>query len=420
MEKHLLDLGAVLRQRYTPPQTPSYDKDYQSAIKSNYAPQMAEAEIAAKLAQADKSRMGGDFTGTVGNIYKLQKLKQELGENHPDVKDLEKQIQLEQASTQSLVDRRNQIIETLPFVTLTKEEQENQLAEARPYAKANGWTDQDLIRYFMSPNASLNSLKDVWMSNQGKLPPVNQVLSGQAAAPNQEQSFSMEDMVANQLEGGAQGVSQQQQSQQAPTLDKEFVPTGTSLSNAQAIDAGAAGYDVVSKQVQKGLAHYPPGYLGMSLEQAWDQISGKEEDQQKVIEYIAARALAAEEASLQMNLSNLGTSSTLTQELIDKSLGNVKPLFKKMTAEQVNGVKKLVRDTLHQTAKAQSDSLKGIKRSNQQQGSPRSQEEYISEAFGGGGEVQEEFVEIYDPQGKKRRVPKNEEAAALEAGGKRA
>ncbi len=88
-------------------------------IQLQYAPKMQEADLAAKLAQAQASQSGQNLPGVAGDIMALESIKSKFGENSQQYKQALDAFNLQQASTSSRIGYQDALAQTLPNRSLT-------------------------------------------------------------------------------------------------------------------------------------------------------------------------------------------------------------------------------------------------------------------------------------------------------------
>lgn len=100
--------------------------------KAARAPEIMDADIAKKRAEAQRATMGGDFTGTLGNMIRLNQLKQNPNADPQLIKQLEGQLGLERQREQGILDWQKANMEALPTRLLTTQgRQQNELLELK-------------------------------------------------------------------------------------------------------------------------------------------------------------------------------------------------------------------------------------------------------------------------------------------------
>jgi hypothetical protein len=83
--------------------------------KTARAPEMINADIAKKQAEAQRARMGGDFTGTLGNMIRLHQLKQNPNADPALINALQKQLDFEHQREQGIFDYQQKVGNTLMY-----------------------------------------------------------------------------------------------------------------------------------------------------------------------------------------------------------------------------------------------------------------------------------------------------------------
>lgn len=111
-----------------------------TGLKSDYYPRLTEAQISELSARAEKERMGGDLTGTAGNILKLDRLEKHGKIDSDTAAKIRYQLELEQKREKTLEEYQSNLNKTLMFRSSTP--LQKQQMELKALEEGRGYTQE--------------------------------------------------------------------------------------------------------------------------------------------------------------------------------------------------------------------------------------------------------------------------------------
>jgi hypothetical protein len=240
-------------------------------IQLQYAPQTAEANIANLQRQA---QFGG-YTGAAQEALSLEMLKRQYGEDHPVYQNALNAYQLGQQNTRSNIDTRGALNQYRGWNSLNQAAKENTLSAGRGIAPQ--LTDKQLVDFY-AQGGSNEQLGEM----VGKSP------------------------------------------QEVAEAERRYAATNSTISNLQQGEGALAEEEVLSKFITPALAKYSGTWFGYSPSQVMDAFKSDKVSEDDQAEFLAARALAAEQAAIRARLANASNAQEALRDLKASSLNEFK------------------------------------------------------------------------------------------------
>lgn len=239
------------------------------------------------MAEAEKEKQnnmfgGLDMTGELGNIQKLYKLKQMLGEDHPLVKEVQRTLERQEYSKDILNSQREDVNANRSFKNLPANERELLLAKLR----AAGVPAVDAERIKRNETTLEEYLSQKGLSTE-----------------------EINNLVPN------------------------HAPTKTTQSTVQQIQGSLAEDDYIGPKITEALGGYGRKILGYSPKQIMDEFQNKPSTLDKRARALAARALIPELAGYRSRIAGGSNAHEALSELTKNSL-NALNVFESMISPE--------------------------------------------------------------------------------------
>lgn len=312
--------------------------------RAPYAAQLAEAE----LENLRRQSQFGNLSGPAREALSLEMLKRQYGEDNPVYQNALRSYELALQNTESNIANRSFLQNTRPWSSLSKPAQENTLSVGRDIAP--GLTDAQLAEFYMNGGTHEGLATMV-----GKSP------------------------------------------EEAMNAQKKYAATNSTITAIQQGEGALAEDMVLGDFVSKGLGLYPRTFFEYSPAQIADAFKGDTKSVDKQARFLAARALASEQAAIRARLAGSSNASEALRDLKATSLAEFKILKPLVSPEIFAKTQKYIDETLTSAAKARFSTMRGAK----------------PEAAAS----QNEFTLVMTPSGSIVRVPGSKLNEAVKAGG---
>lgn len=287
-------------------------------MDSDRAPYIAPMEQA-RLDNLRNQSQFGNFTGSAREALSLEMLRRQYGEDSPVYQNALRSYQLGLDNTQSNIDNRTFLQQTRPWSTLSKPAQENTLSVGRDIAPQ--LTDAQLAQHYMNGGTQEQLAQLV-----GKSP----------------------EAVAN--------------------AEKKYAATNATISAIQQGEGALAEDIILGEFVSEGLEPYAATYYGYSPQQIADAFKQDPQSVDKQAKFLAARALASEQAAIRARLAGSSNASEALKDLKATSLNEFK-IFRPLVSPKVFAkTQRYIDETLTKAAKARFSSMRGAKVDEQRRG----------------------------------------------------
>lgn len=326
--------------------------------KEPYANELAMAEI--EKAKRDNMFGGLDMTGELGNIQKLYKLKQMLGEDHPLVKEVQRALERQEYAKDILNAQREDINANRSFKNLPANEKELLLAKLRAAGV---------------PAADAEKIK--------------------------RNETSLEEYLSQK------GMSDKEIKNLVPI----YAPTKATQSTIQQSEGGLAEDDYIGPKITEALGPYSEKIFGYSPQQILEAFENNPSTLDQRAKALAARALAPEISGYRSRIAGGSNAHKALSELTKNSLNSLNVFESLVSPEEYTRAQKYIHEWQQGMGKARIRGMQGIGVNSS-----------LSEMLDKGPEPSREtFVKIKytDKNGKVRikKIPSQDKNAAIEAGG---
>jgi len=126
--------------------------------------------------------------------------------------------------------------------------------------------------------------------------------------------------------------------------EPDFLPTKGNITKLKSRQAALSEAKTLNKFVTEGLAPYSKQVNGRSFQQISDVLKGENKEQQK--KFFAAYMLTPEVANIRQNLAQGNVGVTASQEIMNRSLMNIKPFTSLIDPEVFKGAQELADEKL--------------------------------------------------------------------------
>lgn len=126
--------------------------------------------------------------------------------------------------------------------------------------------------------------------------------------------------------------------------DPDFLPTRGNIQQLKQRQSALKELDTIGTFIKEGLGPYSQTIQGYSPAQIGDALTGMNPEQQK--KFLAARMLAPEYSNIRLMVAQGKTGITAVEQIMDKSMMNVKALHLPITKEIFDGAQELADKTI--------------------------------------------------------------------------
>lgn len=272
-----------------------------------YANELAMAEI--EKARQNKMFGGLDMTGELGNIQKLYKLKQMLGEEHPLVKEVQRALERQEYAKDILNAQREDVNANRSFKNLPANERELLLAKLR----AAGVPAKDAERI-------------------------------------KRNEISLEEYLSQK------GMSDEQIGDLMPN----YAPTKTTQSTVQQVQGALAEDEYIGPKITEALGPYTRKILGYSPKQIMESFANKPSTLDQRARALAARALVPEIAGYRSRIAGGSNAHKALSELTRNSLNALDVFESLISPEEYKHAQKYIHEWQQGMGKARLKGMQGV------------------------------------------------------------
>lgn len=271
-----------------------------------YAGEVAQAE----LDNLRRQSLFSNYTGAAREALSLEMLRRQYGEDSPVYKNALQAYELGQENTRSNIGAREALNTYRGWNSLNQAAKENTLATGRGIAPQ--FTDRQLADFY---------------ANGGTHEELGQLVGKSPAEVAEAQ--------------------------------KVFGATNATISAIQQGEGALAEEEVMGPFIAEGLGAYPSSFFGYSPAQVADAFKKGPKDVDKQAKFLAARALAAEQAAIRARLAGASNASEALRDLKAASLNEFK-IFRPLVSSDVYAkTQRYIDEELGKAAKARFAVMRG-------------------------------------------------------------
>lgn len=145
--------------------------------------------------------------------------------------------------------------------------------------------------------------------------------------------------------------------------DPDFLPTRGNIQQLKQRQSALKELDTIGTFIKEGLGPYSQTIQGYSPAQIGDALTGMNPEQQK--KFLAARMLAPEYSNIRLMVAQGKTGITAVEQIMDKSMMNVKALHLPVTQDIFEGAQELADKTITDAFSKAQDVYKVGQKTNQ-------------------------------------------------------